>query len=73
MNNNSKRPLTWFEDRIGGWIYRAPIFSSEKSRPFVAVKVKDGNHAKMLFDLQRADRPGYVDNAKDVEVQPARI
>lgn len=66
MNNNSKHPLEWFEDRIGSVIYRAPIFSYEQTRDFVAVKVKDKAHAKTLFELQRRDRPAYTDNPKDV-------
>jgi hypothetical protein len=70
--NDSKQTLQWFENRIGQWIYRAPIFISEMSRPYIAMKIKDNKHAKLLFDLQRSGRPGYVDNAKDVQRQHAR-
>lgn len=63
---DNKQQLKWFEDRIGSFIYRAPIFESEKTRPFIAMKVKDKNHAKLLFDLQRSGRPGYVDSSQDV-------
>jgi hypothetical protein len=62
MKTTAKQTQKWFEDRIGTFIFRAPIFQSEMNRDYVAVKVKDKNHAKLLFDLQRPERPGYVDH-----------
>ncbi len=66
MNNNSKHPLTWFEDRVGSIIYRAPMFKHEEGRPAIPVKIKDRKHAKLLHDLQRGDRAPYVATPSEV-------
>lgn len=66
MNNNSKHPLEWFEQRVGTAIFREPIFESEKGRKKVAIKIRDKNHANQLFQLQRADRPPYTDTPYEI-------
>lgn len=60
---HQQHPLEWFENRIGQFIFRAPYFEDEKQRGLpVPIKVSTKDHAKKLHDLQRNDRPAYVDN-----------
>lgn len=66
MKNNSKKPLDWFESRIGQHIFRKPIFESEQSKPIVSIRVRDKRHAKILFDLQKSNRPEYVDHSSKI-------
>lgn len=69
MNNNKKiKTLDWFEARVGGYIYRAPIFEHEQSHDFIRVKIHDAGHAKILFGIQRPGRTPYVDSIDKIEV-----
>lgn len=59
---DNKHPLKWFEDRIGEFIFREPYFKDEieRGKP-VPIKVSTKDHALKLYDLQRNDRPPYMD------------
>jgi hypothetical protein len=68
MENCQQRPLEWFENRIGEFIYRAPVFKDEieRGQP-VSIKISTKDHAKNLFELQRKNRP-YVDSKEKLSI-----
>lgn len=70
-NPNSTRPLEWFENRIGMVIFRPPLFDLERAHDAIPVKIKNKDHAKTLFDLQKPGRPPYADRKEDVQLQTA--
>ncbi len=60
--------LKWFVDRVGGHVFRRPMFDFEEKNGAVAVKVRSERHATTLHKLQQNKNVSYKDQAHEVEL-----
>ncbi len=55
-------PITWFEERIGKLVFRNSIYDFEKDQNEVPVKIRDIEHAHVLYLIHINNNTIYRDH-----------
>jgi hypothetical protein len=53
---------SWFEEHIGKVVFRNPVYEFENGQKMVPVKIRDIEHAHVLYDIHVANKTIYRDN-----------